>query len=467
MPRPDAVCFDERKFDIRAAVPHVVVQEVMGNRWCVLATLSLLACKREVAPAPAPAAPPAAGSAQPAAAAPPAIAAPPPRAADAGPTWYRAVVRAGDGVEAWFFLGVPPAHAPGQAVFKVGGHEVRGDATFDGKALRVPLAVHQTAVEGTVDPDGTLRGTFTTSWRAWGASSLPLTATPVAAPETSALATVGAGAALDLGQPHSVWRVALHDSGPARLAIDQTAPGDFAARLMLDTGNIIYLAGNGRGDAIVLCGFDGTAGYRLELTLGADHARGRGRFFGGHRLDWREALTATRGPDFTLAVKPKAARPGVKIGLPDPAPAALEPGPLVVELGGSWCSTCRNAAPFFVELYRQYQQRGLRMLTLLYEFSDDRALDASQAETFKRTYGATWPVIPISGSVDDISDILPTGLSDVNPAGFPITLFLAADHSLVALHAGFPAADAPEFGRVAAEFRANIETLLASRARRP
>lgn len=431
----------------------------MGNaRWCVLATLSLLACKREVAPVPAPA-----PAAPPAAVAQGAVAAPP-HAAEAGPTWYRAVVRASDGVEARFFLGVPPAHASGQAVFKVGSHEVRGDATFDGKALRVPLAVHQTAVEGTVDPDGTLRGSFTTSWRAWGASSLPLTATPVAAPETSALATVGAGAALDLGQPHSVWRVALRDSGPARLVIDQTAPGDFAARLMLDTGNIIYLAGNGRGDAIVLCGFDGTSGYRLELTLGADHARGRGQFFGGHRLDWREALTATRGPDFTLAIKPKATRPGVKIGLPDhPALAALEPGPLVVELGGSWCSTCRNAAPFFVQLYRQYQPRGLRMLTLLYEFSDDRALDASQSETFKRTYGATWPVVPISGSVDDLSDILPTGLSDVDPAGFPITLFLTADHSLVALHAGFPAADAPdEFDRVAAEFRANIETLLAS-----
>jgi thiol-disulfide isomerase/thioredoxin len=427
----------------------------MGKaRWCVLTTLSLLACKREVAPAPA-AAPPAL-AAQDAAAH--------PGAASADPTWYRAVVRASDGVEAIFLLGVPPAHAPGQAVFKVGGHEIRGAAAFDGKTLRVPFAVHQTAVEATVEPDGTLRGSFTASWRALGASSLPLTATPVAAPETRALATIPSSAApLDLGQQRSVWRVAFHDSGPARLVIDQAAPGDLAARLMLDTGNIIYLAGNGRGDAMVLCGFDGTSAYRLELTLGTDLARGR--LLAGPHFDWRETLTATRGPDFTLAVKPRAARPGIKIGLPDhPALAALEPGPLVVELGASWCSSCRNAAPFFVELQREYQQRGLRMLTLLYELSDDRALDASQAETFKTTYGAAWPVVAISGGLDDLPDTLPTGLSDVNPAGFPITLFLAADRSLVALHAGFPAADAPdEFARVAAEFRANIETLLAGR----
>jgi len=98
-------------------------------------------------------------------------------AVERGPTWYRAVVRAADGVEVWFFLGVPAPGAAGQAVFKVGGHEVRSAATFDGKTLNIPLAVHQTAVEATVGQDQILRGSFTTSWRAWGASSLPLTAT--------------------------------------------------------------------------------------------------------------------------------------------------------------------------------------------------------------------------------------------------------------------------------------------------
>lgn len=390
-----------------------------------------------------------------------------------GPSWYRAVVRAADGVEVWFFLGVPApgaAGAAGQAVFKVGDHEVRSAATFDGKTLRIPLAVHQTAVEGTVGPDHSLRGTFTTSWRAWGASSLPLAATPIAAPTPSALATVGPApvgadaAALDLGAPHSVWRLAMTDSGVAKLVIDQTAPGALTGLLFLGTGNIIYLAGNARGDAVVLCGFDGTSGYRVELTLGADRARARGKFFGGHRLDWRESLTATRGADFALAAQPKVTRPGTQIGLPDqPELAALAPGPLVVELAGSWCSTCRNAAPFLVELYREYQPRGLHMVSLLYEFSDDRALDAAQAETFKTTYGVTWPVVPIPGSIDDFAEILPRGLADINPAGFPITLFLAPDRSLVAFHVGFPAADAAaEFRRVAAEFRANIETLLAS-----
>nr|MBA3818859.1 TlpA family protein disulfide reductase [Deltaproteobacteria bacterium] len=399
---------------------------------------------------------------------PPAAASPSPDAnapaTAAGPTWYRAVIRAPDGVEVAFFLGAPAAGAPGPATFKVGGHEVRSDATFDGKTLRIPLTVHQTAVEATVAEDGTLRGTFSTTWRAWGSSSIPLTATPVAAPTPEALATVPLeGPHVELGEPRTVWTVKMKESGTAKLVLQQRAPGDFEGMLYLDTGNINYVAGNARGDTLVLTGFDGTSGYRLDLVLAPDRKRASGAFIGGHKLDWREPLTATRGADFELAVTTKATRRGARIGLPPlPELAALEPGPLVVELAGSWCSTCRNAAPFLVELDREYRPRGLRMVTLLYEFTDDPAVDAKQVEAFKATYGVTWPVVAVAGSIEDLPDILPTGLAGVNPAGFPITLFLAADRSLSAIHTGFPAATATaEHARVTAAFRANIEKLLA------
>lgn len=427
----------------------------------VLVTLLLVtACKRSAEPTPGPtAAPPTADS--------------PTRnvvdaapARGAGPTWYRASVHAPDGVETPFLLGVPAPNTGGDAVLKVGAHEVRVPATFDGSTLSVPLRVHLTAVDATVGADHTLTGTFSTTWRAWGASSLPLTATPIASPELSALALVPAGKALDLGDAHSVWKVQMKDSGTAKLVIEQRAPGALEAMLFLDTGNIVYLAGNAAGDQVVLAGFDGTAGYRLELTLAKDHARGTGRFIGGHKLDWRETLTATRVPDFALRVTPRGTKPGVTITLPKlPALANLPAGPLVIEIGGSWCSTCRNAAPLFVDLYKAYAPRGLHMLTLLYEFDDERAIDEHQAEEFTKTYGVTWPVVSVPGAIEDFADIMPGGLTGVNPAGFPITLFLAADRSLVAIHAGFPAKDAPaEFARAEAELRANIEKLLAPTA---
>src|SRR6476619_6042050 len=113
----------------------------------VAVVLSLLGCKREVelpAHAPVTAASHDAGAAGDAAAV-AAAAAIDAGVAERSPTWYRAVVRAADGVEVGFFLGVPPPGATGQAVFRVGGHEGRSAATFDGTQLHVPLPAHQTA----------------------------------------------------------------------------------------------------------------------------------------------------------------------------------------------------------------------------------------------------------------------------------------------------------------------------------
>jgi hypothetical protein len=122
----------------------------------VLIVLLLLGCKRERDPAEAPAPTPSPAPS-------PVPVAAPDAAVAAGPTWYRAVLRGEDGTEVYFFLGVPAPGASGAAVFKVGAHEARSDATFDGKALKIPMDVHQTAIEGTVAADGTLSGTFSAS----------------------------------------------------------------------------------------------------------------------------------------------------------------------------------------------------------------------------------------------------------------------------------------------------------------
>jgi thiol-disulfide isomerase/thioredoxin len=380
-----------------------------------------------------------------------------------GSTWYRAVVSSDDKVEAVFLLRVPAGR--GTATFKVGGYEVTTDATFEGGTLSIPMPVHQTVVQAKATADGSLVGTFVTRSRAFGASTLALRATPIAAPTSAVLATVaGAGAVVTLAEPRTAWRLAMTESGVAKLILTETGPGSFEGVVSLDTGNLIYVSGNGRGDAIVMTGFDGTSGYRLELALASDRATATGRLFGGHRFEWRETFSATRGADFALPLKLRATNPDGKIVLPaNPALAKLPPGPLLVELAGSWCSTCRNAAPFIGQLDRDYRAKGLTIVTLLYEFTDDPKVDAKQAALFKQTYNVTWLVVPVAGSVDDFAEIVPAGLTDLNPAGFPISLFLAPDRTLVAVHAGFPAADddPAAFAAVSAEFRANVEHLLA------
>jgi thiol-disulfide isomerase/thioredoxin len=389
--------------------------------------------------------------------------------AKAALTWYRASLRGKNGVEAFFFMGVPAANTPGDAIIKVGRHEVPQRVTFDGKTLEIPMPVQQCKFQATVGPDGGLTGTLSGTWRVIGNWSLPLVATKVAAPTASALATVpGDAPVLDLGEPRTVWKVKLKESGIAKLVVTQLAPGDFEGLLFIDTGNLMSMAGNGRGDALVLTGTDGFSSYRLELTLDKERKHARGLNGIVARAEKPETLTATRGADFAFTTKPRAERPGVKIALPDlPEVASLPRGPLVVEIGGTWCATCRLAAPLLHDLYSKYHSKGLQMITLLYELTDDPKQDAEQAAMFKTTYEVPWTVVAVPGSVDKFVDIIPQGITNVDPSGFPMMFFLDADRSLVAIHAGFPPPDSEEFAVVAAEFRANIEKLLAKPAAPP
>jgi hypothetical protein len=429
---------------------------------CVVALLVLIACKRGGEPKPTPAAtpappPPDAVLAVAAAAAPPS--APP----DAAPRWYRAVARAPDGIEAPFYLGV----APRQVTFKIGSREVRDDATFDGKTLAAHLAIYQTAFDLAVQPDGTLAGTFSSSWRAQGATSLPLTATPVDSPALGTLGTVAGDAPrLDLGEPQTAWRLATSESGLAKMELHQVAPGELEGVLSFDNGNIVYVAGNARGDRAILTGFDDTSGYRLELLFDRHRKRAHAKWFAGAHFDWRETATATRGKDFALKLKLRPARAGAKVGLPAlPELANLPAGPMLVELGGSWCSTCRNAAPFLHDLYREVQPRGLAFVTLLYELTDDAAADAQQAAHYKQTYGVTWPIVAVPGSTDDFAKIMPSGIAGLDPGNFPLLLFLSPDRRLVAFHAGFAAPGTDGYAAATAEIRASVEKLLASSKR--
>ncbi len=382
--------------------------------------------------------------------------------AASGPVWYRAVLTGSDGSEFPFFLRLPSIGNPDRAVIKVGDYETATEAAVDGKSVRVLFNVSKTALEAKVEANGALDGVFVASWKGLGPSSMKLSATRVDAPDLAALATVSGETPSDLGNDPSVWRLVLSDKTVGKLRVTQVGPGNFKAILSTDAGDIVYLAGNGRRSEMVLTGFDGTTPTRVGFMLGPDKKTSKGTYQAGDKLDSRETFTATRGPDFELKPTLRPTRPGVKISMA--ALAGLEGRPVMLELAGSWCSTCRDAAPFLAEIYKTYHPRGLEVVTLLYEFTDDAGYNALQVQTYKKAFGVTWKVVPMAGDIDHFLDITPPELADLTPSGFPVTMFLDANHSLREVHAGFPAPSAKEeYAQVTAKYRTNIEAILASK----
>lgn len=348
----------------------------------------------------------------------------------------------------------------GDGKMVIGAKEEKVDTRWTGDGVVVDFPMYSTRIEAKRAAGGALTGAWRSTSKPWGETEVKLTAKEVAGPDASGLFEME-GVPVDLGEATTVWRVKTAESGDAKVVLEQTSPGGFFATIYFESGNIVHMGGTARGDEVRLGAFDGTSPYLLTAKLAADRKSFAGRWTSGQKMDWREDVTATRGPDFELRPKVRPKTKGIVLDLEQLAP--YKGKPVIVELAGSWCHTCARAAPFLVELYEKYHPRGLEILTLSYEFTDDAAYNRAQAEKFRREYGLPWSVVPIHGAVEDAFDIIPSELTDVDASGFPIAIFVRRDGTVLDVHAGFPVSQAGagnEYDKVSQRYEEQVRTLL-------
>lgn len=421
----------------------------LGMLAVFLACAGLASCKRDHGrPPPAPRGPAAAANASAA-----------PRDAAPAPTWYRAELSLPKLGALPFFLQVPARGSQGEAIVANGPERIAAHATWQGTHLVVAFPPFGSQIACELGQGGALAGTWTRKSPAFGQAALPFRATPVAAPDP-AHRFAGPAAPVDLPAGDWVWHL---DVGDGKLIVAAAGPDAVSVVVMLPSGNTSTLAGNARGGQIVLSGFDGTSPYLV--TLRRDPARPThltGRWIAGMDLSWQEDFTADK------AEAPLEIESGVDVASRaekiDRAELAAPPyagHPVIVDMGGSWCPSCGSAMPVLIDLYRRYHPQGLQILTILYEFSDDPAYVAKQVADFKAAYHVPWTVVAGDATLDDFASHLPLELVNAEPARFPIALFVRADRTVAAVHAGFPAPEAREaFARVSAEFARDAAALL-------
>ena len=130
---------------------------------------------------------------------------------------------------------------------------------------------------------------------------------------------------------------------------------------------------------------------------------------------------------------------------------------VLVEVSGSWCPNCHDEAPFLVDLYRRYHDRGLEIVTLSFEEAD-QLQDPVRLRAFVKKYGIEYTVL-LCGEQDDAQAKL-TQAENWN--AWPTTFFLGRDGRVRRVHAGFPSTGSGELFRQAkADFVAALEGLLA------
>ena len=247
-------------------------------------------------------------------------------------------------------------------------------------------------------------------------------------------------------------------------------PGGLEGTIIGNSGDYSHFSGEATRDSVAMHRFDGSFVYLLTARLEGDTLRGT--FHAG--LRGQTPFTAVRSTG-----KPHL-RPPTEVTKADSAPFVFafpdldgrvlrSDDPrfrgkvLVVDIFGTWCPTCHEAAPVLTELYRTRQARGLEMVGLAYEVSGDPAIDGALVRRYRDKFGIPFPLL-LAGT-NDVEAAAATQPQLEGFTAFPTTLFIGRDGRVRKVHAGFygPATGAQHEALVQ-EFARTVDALLAEPA---
>lgn len=256
-----------------------------------------------------------------------------------------------------------------------------------------------------------------------------------------------------------------------RLIIHQTGAEASAAILRVD-GDTGSLTGNFQNNKWVLSHFDGSRPLRLEITSQEDGSLSLS-LRGSHGIPqplsaYRADIAKTKGVpepadfDHHTSVRNPSEKfvfrfpdiNGTIVSNDDPQ---FRGKVVIVSITGTWCPNCHDETQYLVELYRKYHPRGVEIVALDFEESEQQA-GLSRAKAFIQKYGVQYPYL-IAGAPSELEEKVPQAL---NLNTWPATFFIGKDGLVKKVHAGFAAPASGEFYHLLQEdFTHTLDALLA------
>lgn len=360
--------------------------------------------------------------------------------------WY-ATLEPAPGLEVAFGLKVESKGGKLSGALLNGAAESRFTAvTWAGELLTLELAHYDARLVARLD-GGLLKGTFSRAIPS-GTIEIPLRATRTA----PAVPWPPKGAPSVAGD----WGVEMGEGEKASrlLATFRQDGGRATGTLLGSTGDYGPMHGTWDGKTLALTVFDGVFIYRLDGTLAAGNSlSGTFRTRSGAATPWKAtrldaagaAAWLPGGASIVRAKDPDArvrfscpSEGGKLVSLDDPD---FRDRPVVISISGSWCPNCHDEAPVLEEIYRRYRGKGLAVVSLSYEYTEDAERSFRQIARFRERHGITYPIL-FAGTTKSAASSSPIDLLD-GWKGYPTTLFLDRGHRIVKAHSGF---DGPSTG---------------------
>ena len=124
----------------------------------------------------------------------------------------------------------------------------------------------------------------------------------------------------------------------------------------------------------------------------------------------------------------------------------------IIQVFGSWCPNCHDAALYMAELHKKYSDRGLSIVGLAFEHTGEFERDAEMVRRYIKRHGTKYPVL-IGGLSDKAAATKQFPLID-RVRSYPTTIFLDATGRVVSVYTGF---SGPATGEAHQKLRARME----------
>ena len=242
---------------------------------------------------------------------------------------------------------------------------------------------------------------------------------------------------------------------------DKKVTGTF----LTSSGDYRFLEGNVIGDSLFLSTFNGVFVYLFKARIVEN--RIEGTFYSGthYQTSWSglsnpkaelpdpESLTTISDKELPLTFTfPDT--DSLPVALSDPA---FKDKVIVVQILGSWCPNCLDETTFLAPFYDRYKDKGLEIIGLAFEKTDDFARAAANVKRLQKRFSIHYQLL-IASNRDKIKATMPR-LN--NFIGFPTTIILDKNHKVRKIHAGFSGqATGIEFERYKDAFELYINKLL-------
>lgn len=114
----------------------------------------------------------------------------------------------------------------------------------------------------------------------------------------------------------------------------------------------------------------------------------------------------------------------------------------IIELWGTWCPNCKDAAPVLAELQERYEDKGLSILGLAFEATGDAERDRKQVALYKQRFNIAYPSL-IAGvrGKDSAAKAFPM-LDQIR--AYPSFIFIDGAGKVRGVYTGFTGPAAPE-----------------------